>query len=102
MMFWKQKDTRPHWEVMADDGMNKFLKFCISCVFLWVVWTLYEPVLAISDISPAVSERILSRHELVSDKIKCSCSHFTFHKDFLEKYPAMLRSVDQHSPSLEA
>ena len=30
------KDNRPHWEVMADDGMNKFLKFCISCVFLWM------------------------------------------------------------------
>ena len=24
-----RKDDRPHWEVMADDGMNKFLKFCI-------------------------------------------------------------------------
>ena len=20
MMFWKRKDTRPHWEVMSDDG----------------------------------------------------------------------------------
>ena len=29
------KDDRPHWEVMADDGMNKFLKFCITCVFLY-------------------------------------------------------------------
>ncbi len=28
-----RKDDRPHWEVMADDGMNKFLKFCIFCVF---------------------------------------------------------------------
>ena len=28
-MFWKQKDTRPHWEVMADDGMNK-LKFSVE------------------------------------------------------------------------
>ena len=27
-------DNRPHWERMADDGMNKFLKFCITCVFL--------------------------------------------------------------------
>ena len=30
-----RKDDRPHWEVMADDGMNKFLKFCITCVFLY-------------------------------------------------------------------
>ena len=22
-----RKDDRPHWEVMADDGMNKFLYF---------------------------------------------------------------------------
>ena len=28
-----RKDDRPHWEVMADDGMNKFLKFCIFCIF---------------------------------------------------------------------
>ena len=30
-----RKDDRPHWEVMADDGMNKFLKFCLTCVFLY-------------------------------------------------------------------
>ena len=30
-----RKDDRPHWEVMADDGMNKFLKFCIFCVFAY-------------------------------------------------------------------
>ena len=30
-----RKDTRPHWEVMSDDGMNKFLKFCITCIFLY-------------------------------------------------------------------
>ena len=30
-----RKDDRPHWEVMADDGMNKFLKFCITCLFLY-------------------------------------------------------------------
>lgn len=30
-----RKDDRPHWEVMADDGMNKFLKFCITCVLLY-------------------------------------------------------------------
>ena len=52
------------------------LTLIISCVFLRVVWTLYEPVLAVSDISPTVSERILSRHELVSDK-RSSCSQTT-------------------------
>ena len=30
-----RRDDRPHWEVMADDGMNKFLKFCIFCVFAY-------------------------------------------------------------------
>ena len=30
-----RKDDRPYWEHMADDGMNKFLKFCITCVFLY-------------------------------------------------------------------
>ena len=30
-----KKEDRPHWEVMADDGMNKFLKFCIACIFLY-------------------------------------------------------------------
>ncbi len=30
-----RKDNRPHWEVMADDGMNKFLKFCIFCIFAY-------------------------------------------------------------------
>ena len=29
------KDDRPDWERMSDDGMNKFLKFCITCVFLF-------------------------------------------------------------------
>ena len=28
-------DNRPHWEEMADDGMNKFLKFCIFCIFAY-------------------------------------------------------------------
>ena len=32
----KKKDIRPHWEVMSDDGMNKFLKFCIALVFIWM------------------------------------------------------------------
>lgn len=44
---WNRKpDTRPHWEVMSDDGMNKFLKFCISCVFLWMG---YQTVIALID-----------------------------------------------------
>ena len=41
-----RKDDRPHWEVMADDGMNKFLKFCITCVFLYFG---YVAVLALWD-----------------------------------------------------
>ena len=41
-----RKDDRPHWEVMADDSMNKFLKFCISCVFLWMG---YQVVVALWD-----------------------------------------------------
>ena len=40
------KDDRPHWEVMADDSMNKFLKFCITCVFLYFG---YVTVLALWD-----------------------------------------------------
>ena len=42
----KRAETRPHWEVMADDGMNKFLKFCITCVFLYFG---YQTVLALID-----------------------------------------------------
>ena len=34
-MFFKE-DNRPEWEKMSDDSMNKFLKFCITCVFLWM------------------------------------------------------------------
>ena len=41
-----RKDDRPHWEIMADDGMNKFLKFCITCVFLYFG---YVTVLALID-----------------------------------------------------
>ena len=41
-----RKDDRPQWEVMADDGMNKFLKFCITCVFLYFG---YVTVLALID-----------------------------------------------------
>ena len=41
-----RKDDRPHWEIMADDGMNKFLKFCITCVFLYFG---YEVVIALID-----------------------------------------------------
>ena len=31
----RSRDTRPDWERMADDGMNKFLKFCITIVFFY-------------------------------------------------------------------
>ena len=41
-----RKDDRPHWEIMADDGMNKFLKFCITCVFLYFG---YQTVIALID-----------------------------------------------------
>ena len=41
-----RKDDRPYWEQMADDGMNKFLKFCITCVFLYFG---YVTLLAIID-----------------------------------------------------
>ena len=41
-----RKDDRPHWEVMADAGMNKFLKFCITCVFLYFG---YEVVISLID-----------------------------------------------------
>ena len=41
-----RKDDRPHWEVMADDGMNKFLKFCIACVFLYFG---YEVIIGLID-----------------------------------------------------
>ena len=41
-----RKDDRPHWEVMADDGMNKFLKFVIFCIFTYgafhVIIALYD------------------------------------------------------------
>tara|TARA_B100001057_G_scaffold262389_1_gene262614 strand:+ start:298 stop:462 length:165 start_codon:yes stop_codon:yes gene_type:complete len=32
----RSKDTRPDWEKMSDDGMNKFLKFCITVVFFYM------------------------------------------------------------------
>ena len=35
MKLWKREDTRPEWEKMSDDGMNKFLKFCITIVFFY-------------------------------------------------------------------
>jgi bacteriorhodopsin len=51
-LLWNRKpDTRPHWEVMADDGMNKFLKFCVTCVFLWMG---YQTVIALIDRFPNV------------------------------------------------
>ena len=36
-MFFKSKKQRPQWEVMADDGMNKFLKFVIFCIFTYCI-----------------------------------------------------------------
>ena len=46
MKLFNRKDTRPHWEVMADDGMNKFLKFVIFCIFTYgafhVIIALYD------------------------------------------------------------
>ena len=38
--------SKPHWEVMADDGMNKFLKFVLFCLF---AYGFYEVVLALID-----------------------------------------------------
>ena len=35
MKFWKREDTRPEWEKMSDDGMNKFLKFCLAIVLFY-------------------------------------------------------------------
>ena len=46
MKLFKRQDTRQHWEIMADDGMNKFLKFVIFCIFTYgtfhVIIELYE------------------------------------------------------------
>ena len=39
-------DNRPEWEKMSDDGMNKFLKFCITSVFLYGG---YHVVIAVID-----------------------------------------------------
>jgi len=36
MKLWKREDTRPEWVKMSDDGMNKFLKFCITIVFFYL------------------------------------------------------------------
>ena len=41
-----RKDDRPYWEQMSDDGMNKFLKFCITCVFLYLG---YQTLVALID-----------------------------------------------------
>ena len=41
-----RKADRPHWEQMSDDGMNKFLKFCITCVLLYFS---YVTLLALID-----------------------------------------------------
>ena len=44
-MFFKE-DNRPEWEKMSDDSMNKFLKFCITCVFFWMG---YQVIIALID-----------------------------------------------------
>tara|TARA_B000000609_G_scaffold131186_1_gene105687 strand:+ start:828 stop:986 length:159 start_codon:yes stop_codon:yes gene_type:complete len=36
--------SRPEWERMSDDGMNKFLKVCVTALFLYGA---YEVVLAL-------------------------------------------------------
>ena len=36
--------SRPEWERMSDDGMNKFLKECVAALFLYGA---YEVVLAL-------------------------------------------------------
>ena len=41
-----RKDDRPHWEIMADDSMNKTLKFALFCVF---AYGFYEVILALID-----------------------------------------------------
>ena len=41
-MFFKSKKQRPQWEVMADDGMNKFLKFVLKEKVLFQNLQLYS------------------------------------------------------------
>ena len=41
-----RKDDRPHWEIMADDSMNKTLKFALFCVF---GYGFYQVVIALID-----------------------------------------------------
>ena len=41
-----RKDDRPQWEIMADDGMNKFLKFCLFCLFAFFS---YHVIIALID-----------------------------------------------------
>tara|TARA_Y100000592_G_C5352812_1_gene259674 strand:+ start:70 stop:255 length:186 start_codon:yes stop_codon:yes gene_type:complete len=36
--------SKPEWERMSDDGMNKFLKVCVTALFLYGA---YEVVLAL-------------------------------------------------------
>ena len=69
---------------------NISLTLIISGVFIRVVGTLYKPVLAVCDIPTAVSERILGRHKLVSEKRKIVGVSVQCSQD------------DRHQPSLEA
>ena len=42
---WIKKDDRPDWEKASDDFMNKFLKFCMLCIFLFGVYKfIVEPI----------------------------------------------------------
>ena len=46
MGLFSKKDDRPDWERMSDDGMNKFLKFCIYCIFTFGA---YHVIIALWD-----------------------------------------------------
>ena len=42
---WIREDNRPDWETASDDFMNKFLKFCMLCIFLFGVFKfVIEPI----------------------------------------------------------
>ena len=41
----QREDNRPDWEKASDDFMNKFLKFCMLCIFLFGVYKfVIEPI----------------------------------------------------------
>ena len=42
---WIREDNRPDWEKASDDFMNKFLKSCMLCIFLFGVYKfVVEPI----------------------------------------------------------